>query len=448
MKKVAMMLLGVFAASFGGSAWAVTRYVNLNSPSPTPPYTSWETAATVIQDAINISAAGDVVLVTNGAYAVGGGARTNFPDQLFRVFITNAIHITSVNGPHVTSIVGAFDPITGGPGSNAVRCVYVTGRGQISGFTLTNGATGTIPLEQGINVRSGGGLYLHGGVASNLIIRNCRAASYGGGVILDSAAGNPTNYFSYSLVIHNTAISQGGGVFFNSASLMRNCVIANNTVSGLGTVGGGVMVGISGTIESCTIAGNVASPGGTSDSHGLRIGGGSTAKVINSIIYGNTTNVLSQYSVPADAISWSCTTPLPAGVGNIDTDPRFLETELYRIHPLSPCVDAGTNQAWMLVAGALDVEGEPRLRNGQADIGADEAWQFQALSIARQPGALEITWDTTSAGTFEVQGSMHLPDPSWTDTGVIVTNLVPYATTTLLNASADYEAYRLRRLAP
>src|SRR5881628_199127 len=52
--------------------YAATFYVDVNSPSPTPPYTNWATAATKIQDAVDVSTNGDLVLVTNGTYSSGG----------------------------------------------------------------------------------------------------------------------------------------------------------------------------------------------------------------------------------------------------------------------------------------------------------------------------------------------------------------------------------------
>src|SRR5947209_12360307 len=72
---------------------AATLYVSQDSTNATPPYATWETAATNIQQAVSVTAAGDQVVVTNGVYSGG-------------VTVTNPIMLLGVNGPEFTIIDG------------------------------------------------------------------------------------------------------------------------------------------------------------------------------------------------------------------------------------------------------------------------------------------------------------------------------------------------------
>src|SRR5260370_42545188 len=84
-----LSLLGLWPVS------AVTLRVDLNSTNPAPPYAAWSTAATNIQDAIDVAGIGDVVLGADGVYQAGGRPVNGFA-LTNRVVINKAITVASV----------------------------------------------------------------------------------------------------------------------------------------------------------------------------------------------------------------------------------------------------------------------------------------------------------------------------------------------------------------
>lgn len=178
------MLLRCFAMGVGFGvtcSMAVTRYVDLNSPNPMPPYTDWSIAATNIQDAIDVAVAGEDVVVTNGVYATGGktvsGSMTN------RVALDKPVTVSSVNGPSFTTITG-FQLLGTTNGVGAIRCAYLVDGATLKGFTLTGGATETAAINWG-----GGGVWCQSTNAFvlNCVIRGNSSSAWGGGGILGHA---------------------------------------------------------------------------------------------------------------------------------------------------------------------------------------------------------------------------------------------------------------------
>jgi len=257
-----------------------------------PPYNSWPHAATNIQDALNKSANGDLVLVTNGVYNFGG--LTNWPAGCTltnRVVISNAVTVQAVStNPAVTIIQGAADPAsTSGPA--AVRCVYMANNSVLIGFTLTNGYTReTTGGNWGLGATNGGGVYASSSssVLSNCVIVACKASYQGGG-------GYNGTYYN-CMIDNNTSGLGGGGIYNNSLSvgsrirnnfaggngggvyggILSNCLISGNTASNtLSTNGGG---GESCTLAGCTVSNNYCSNSG---------GGTDTSSATDSLFINN-----------------------------------------------------------------------------------------------------------------------------------------------------------------
>ena len=326
-------LYQVVVSNSSGSATSTVAQVTLHvvnaaGSNPVAPYSSWATAATDIQDAINAAAPGDIVLVTNGVYATGGlamaGTLTN------RVVLNLPITVMSVNGFRWTAIQGAWDPMAiTGPG--AVRCAWVGDGAVLNGFTLQNGATSItgIGIVDG-PLSSGGGVWCNStnGIVSNCVLTN-NAAAYSGGGMANGTLDN-------SLIINNQA-EYGGGV-------------------------------LEATLNNCTVINNLAIvPGG---------GGGTYEAIVrNSIVLNNFDPFASDNYYLNDPLSAanlyysSCSSPLtPSNNGDINaTDAKFLD--LYHISTISPCYGTG-NPAY---ASGYDLDGEPW--NNPPSMGCSEIVQ-------------------------------------------------------------------------
>ena len=252
------------------------HYVDINNTLPSTPYTSWATAATNIQDAVDVAAAGALVRVAGGEYATGSKVTPGHASYN-RVVITKDILLRSEDGPESTIIQGS-EASGGGNGTDAVRGIYMSA-GVLQGFTVTNGHTMTTLNE--VYDNSGGGVNMTSG---NGELRECilsgnSAYLYGGG----SSYGTLTD----CTLIGNDAF-HGGGIAFG---VLNYCTLTNNHVYGIysdGTGGGSYLS----TLTICTLSGNSAtlhgggSYGGTLDTCTLTgneggAGGGSYAGTLS-----------------------------------------------------------------------------------------------------------------------------------------------------------------------
>ena len=324
---------GCLLLSFALSASGAIFYVAPGG-GHVPPFDAWTNAAHDIQSAVDAATNGDVVIVSNGLYNTGGrpAAGTALTN---RVTVEKVLTIQSVNGPFVTTIAGQYDPlVTNGPA--AVRGVWLTTNASLSGFLVISGATATTGSPDAF----GGGVHCADATAwlTNCILRDNRAAVVGG--------------------VRN--------------GTLRGCVLTGNKA----WFAGGA---INAALINCTILGNEALTNSPSAAGGVTFGG-----MTNCICWGNTAPNPSNANYRLAGASYSCTWPLPAsGTGNITNDPFFRNYHLLDLLPGSPCVDSGTNQAWMV--GAVDLYGQARVVGTQVDMGAAEYYP------AGQTGALTIS---------------------------------------------------------
>ncbi len=348
-----------------------THYVSLESTNPMPPYTNWATAAINIQDAVNVAASPDVIVVSNGAYAGG-------------VSVTNRLMLLSVNGPKFTLINGR----------RTNPCVNLADGASLTGFTLSNGQRGVYCASTSafltncviVGNSPYGGAYRgtlynctlagnshsdsegHGGGADASTLYNCTLTNN----LAYEGAGAYLCTLRNCTLTGNSAYSGGGGT---SQSSLYNCVLSGNSLRHDGSGGGAN----GSTLYNCTLTGNSAAWGGGANGSTLYNctltgnlaawgGGAHSSTLYNSIVYFNEAQYGPNYygdEWGPIVLAYCCTTPLPTnGVGNIALDPQLASAS--HLSADSPCRGAGSAP----YASGTDIDGEPW--GNPPSIGCDE----------------------------------------------------------------------------
>ena len=324
-----------------------------------------------------------ITIAQNQAYADGGG-----------------IYLESAS-PHIDNDFGNNSAFRGGG-------IYITGSSyptfgqcnQILGNTAsygggiylenTNSNISGITIQQNHANSDGGGIYCD---ASNPHImgneiKNNTADGNGGGMYFTWTSGTaPANFELVSLnVFSGNEAENGGGLYVDAVpqnSIFRfvnNLVVTNTAIED----GGGIYLSEDvydpPVINSNTIADNVASGAnaGTEMHSGKRY---YTPSFFNNIVWNSISNnvINSELSHTNSIVFNYCNikgwgpTPIPNPSGNMDSDPRFHGNGNYRLqyNNLSPCIDRGTSAIGILRT-SVDLDGNNRILLNEIDMGCYE----------------------------------------------------------------------------
>ncbi len=253
MKTLWVKLLG---ASLGlmvfMKAGAATYYVDTANRHPVSPFTSWATAATNIQDAINAAGfTSNTIWVNDGVYKFGG---IYSPAYARVATLGKPLTIQSVNGPEVTIIQG----------QSGWACARLTDGTVLSGFTLKNSTNYFVGFSGGVFCSS-----------INCLVTNCfitgnfcggGAGSSGGisgGTVIDCVVSNNQSFCggaASNILINCTLVANYGGTCGGVyRSSLTNCLLLTNVSGSQNLISGGG-AGLS-FLENCTVSNNATANG-------------------------------------------------------------------------------------------------------------------------------------------------------------------------------------------
>ncbi len=236
---------------------------------------------------------------------------------------------------------------------------------------------------------SGGGIFINNG--SNAVVSRCRfvgnsSVNLGAGIAVNGAS---TPEIRDCVFLDNLGQSGGAGLVVTSYSdaSVSHCTFVDNMVSG--GFGGGILLAIAGgriDLDGCILWSTTP----TNEPAIIANGDGALVAVQHSVIFEGAGGIA---AIDGGAVT--------LGAGNIEDDPLLAQDRVHLL-PGSPCVDRGSLDR---NAAELDIDGESRVRNCIADMGADESDFFSDCNTNGQPDACDII-----NGTSEDVNQTNVPD--------------------------------------
>jgi uncharacterized repeat protein (TIGR02543 family) len=303
--------------------------------------------------------------ITGNSCATGGGGIYNITSY---PVLNNVI----ISGNRSTIGGGMFNAFSSPALSNVIISGNTSQNGGGMYNSYSNPVFNNVCITGNTATVNGGGIHnsFSNPVMSNVVVSGNKSSGQGGGIYI---GGNNTTLaegafrdliMTNAVIINNTASNEGGGMYIHNASpFLTNVSISNNTAG----AGGGIY---NSSYDSTSV---------------------SAPEIRNSIIWGNTSDNVSntEYSVPVYSYSLIEGETLADGealTGGVilNSDPLFDDN--YNLQEGSPCINAGSNQFYTagqtpdLSAVATDLNGNPRIIT-KVDLGACE-WQYCNLTFA------------------------------------------------------------------
>lgn len=405
MKKIILFSLIFFFLSFSFTK-ATIRYVSHNS-TPTPPYTTWETAADSIQKCIDYSFDGDTIIVANGTYY------ESLVVNKYLSLIGSSMDSTIIDGTGLANSTINFEE------DGFIKNFFIKGKGQgisqtscllnylcdvyVKNCRLVNALEGVTLVWSSSIINQCFIMGVAQGYSTYCSIDTCNPQIENSVILINNSLyaginiGTGKNIANKNNILGGSNSYYGVGISFSSS---KN-IIKNNVVSGFNKNVDGF------ADDSATVYNNISS---YASGRGYTLN--SKTDMRNNISAYNAAGVVGPTSTNSDYnLYWQNNTNTTEGLSEHDivADPMFVNDTIpvygggydYHLQKYSPAIDAGD-------PNILDVDGS---RSDIGVFGGPGGEMYTYLDLAPKPpanltavydsGLVKLKWDkNTEADLF------------------------------------------------